>query len=126
MITLVSWPQRCASWPVVGCRVMTDPGDLTLAAYAAGVQGYLEHSAAPGPAMQTYLDRLAAVVGTGHVLELGTGHVLELGTGHVLELGSGPGWDAHPFEVHPLPSPKLIVDLVPITDVTAPHLPIVA
>jgi len=97
---------------------MTDPGDLTLAAYAAGVQGYLEHSAAPGPAMQTYLDRLAAVVGTGHVLELGTGHVLEL--------GSGPGWDAHPFEVHPLPSPKLIVDLVPITDVTAPHLPIVA
>ena len=110
MITLVSWPQRCASWPVVGCRVMTDPGDLTLAAYAAGVQGYLEHSAAPGPAMQTYLDRLAAVVGTGHVLEL----------------GSGPGWDAHPFEVHPLPSPKLIVDLVPITDVTAPHLPIVA
>ncbi len=82
MITLVSWPQRCASWPVVGCRVMTDPGDLTLAAYAAGVQGYLEHSAAPGPAMQTYLDQLAAVVGAGHVLEL----------------GSGPGWDAAHLE----------------------------
>ena len=30
-----------------------DPGDVTLAAYAAGVQRYLEHSAAPGPAMQT-------------------------------------------------------------------------
>jgi len=61
---------------------MTDPGDLTLAAYAAGVQGYLEHSAAPGPAMQTYLDQLAAVVGAGHVLEL----------------GSGPGWDAAHLE----------------------------
>ncbi len=63
---------------LVGSRVMTDPGDLTLTAYAAGVQRYLEHSAAPGPAMRRHLDRLAAVVGGGHVLEL----------------GSGPGWDA--------------------------------
>jgi SAM-dependent methyltransferase len=59
-----------------------DPGDVTIAAYAAGVQRYLEHSAAPGPAMWTYLDRLAAVVGAGHVLEL----------------GSGPGWDATHLE----------------------------
>ncbi len=67
---------------VVGCRVMTDPGDVTLAAYAAGVQRYLEHSSAPGPAMRRHLDRLAAVVGAGHVLEL----------------GSGPGWDAAHLE----------------------------
>ncbi len=61
---------------------MTDPDDGTLAAYERGVRRYLEHSTAPGPAMQTYLDRLAAVVGTGHVLEL----------------GSGPGWDATHLE----------------------------
>jgi len=67
---------------VVDWGVMTESGDLTLAAYQANVQRYLEHSTAPGPAMQTYLNRLAAIVGHGHVLEL----------------GSGPGWDATHLE----------------------------
>jgi len=50
----------------------------TLASYEAAVERYLEHSAPPGPKMVRYLDRFAAMVGAGDVLEL----------------GSGPGWDA--------------------------------
>jgi len=50
----------------------------TLASYEAAVERYLEHSAPPGPEMVRYLDRFAAMVGAGDVLEL----------------GSGPGWDA--------------------------------
>jgi len=57
---------------------MTDPGDVTLASYVSGAQLYLDNSAQPPSAVIAYLNRLADLVGNGHVLEL----------------GSGPGWDA--------------------------------
>lgn len=56
----------------------SDDDNITLAAYEAATDRYLEHSAPPGPEMVTYLDRFASMVGEGRVLEL----------------GSGPGWDA--------------------------------
>ena len=59
-----------------------DPADATLAAYEAGAERYLGASARPGPPMIAYLDRLADMVGHGHVLEI----------------GSGPGWDADHLE----------------------------
>jgi SAM-dependent methyltransferase len=55
-----------------------DPNDATLAAYQAAADRYIERSTPPPPAMRAYLDRVAGLVGHGHVLEL----------------GSGPGWDA--------------------------------
>lgn len=57
---------------------MTEPGDVTLASYVSGAQRYLDNSTPPPAPVVAYLDRLAELVGTGHVLEL----------------GSGPGWDA--------------------------------
>jgi len=61
---------------------VTDEGSLTLATYQSAATRYLQHSAAPGPRMVEYLDRFAALVKTGRVLEL----------------GSGPGWDATHLE----------------------------
>lgn len=61
---------------------MTDPADATLAAYQAGAEQYLKATTRPGPAVIAYLDRLAGLVGNGHVLEI----------------GSGPGWDADYLE----------------------------
>lgn len=54
------------------------PGDVTLGSYDAAAHLYLMHSAPPGPAVLTYLDEVARLIGDGTVLEL----------------GSGPGWDA--------------------------------
>jgi len=59
-----------------------DPVDATLAAYQAGAEQYLKASARPGPEVIAYLDRLAGMVGDGHILEV----------------GSGPGWDADHLE----------------------------
>jgi len=59
-----------------------DPADATLAAYQTGAEQYLKASARPGPKMIAYLDRLAGMVGNGHVLEI----------------GSGPGWEADHLE----------------------------
>ena len=61
---------------------MIDPADATLAAYEAGAEQYLKASGRPGPPLIAYLDRLADMVGNGHVLEI----------------GSGPGWDADHLE----------------------------
>ena len=55
-----------------------DPNDVTLASYQAATDRYIEARSAPPPVVRRYLDRLADLVGHGHVLEL----------------GSGPGWDA--------------------------------
>lgn len=60
------------------CVFETDPADATLAAYQAGAEQYRQASSPPGPAMVSYLNRLADLVPGGHVLEI----------------GSGPGWDA--------------------------------
>lgn len=61
---------------------MTDPNDATLASYETGAEQYVIASARPSPALVAFLDRLAGMVGTGHVLEV----------------GSGPGWDADYLE----------------------------
>ncbi len=61
-----------------------DPTDATLAAYRAEAHRYLQESARPGPPTLAYLDRIAHLVGGGHVLEF----------------GSGPGWDADYLETH--------------------------
>jgi len=61
---------------------VTDPVDATIAAYEVGAEQYLRATAPPGPALLAYLDRLADLVGQGHVLEI----------------GSGPGWDADHME----------------------------
>jgi SAM-dependent methyltransferase len=65
-------------FPSPGGPVGADPNDATLAAYQAGADRYIERSTALPPEGRSYLDRLADLVGHGHVLEL----------------GSGPGWDA--------------------------------
>jgi SAM-dependent methyltransferase len=52
---------------------VTDPVDVTLAAYEAGADQYVKTSARPGPLLISYLDRLADLVGNGHVLEIGSG-----------------------------------------------------
>lgn len=44
-----------------------DDDDVTLASYEAGVDRYLEHSSPPGAEMERYLDRYAALVGSGRV-----------------------------------------------------------
>lgn len=56
----------------------TDPDDTTLASYQAAANRYIEHTVPAPPVVLAYLDRVAGLVGHGHVLEL----------------GSGPGWDA--------------------------------
>jgi SAM-dependent methyltransferase len=61
---------------------MTGPGDITLAAYQGAAGEYLRNSARPAPEQIAYLDRFAALVGSGSVLEI----------------GSGPGWDADHLE----------------------------
>ena len=51
-----------------------DPVDLTLRSYQAAAQRYADHrTAAPGPALARFLDRLAELVGTGRLLEVGSG-----------------------------------------------------
>lgn len=66
---------------------MTHPGDVTLATYEAAAQRYVNQvPASPSGALIAFLDRLAELVGTRHVLEL----------------GSGPGWDATYLEDHGL------------------------
>jgi SAM-dependent methyltransferase len=63
--------------------MITDPDDTTLASYQAAADSYIEQSTPqPGPFLRAFLDRLADLVGHGHVLEL----------------GSGPGWDADYLE----------------------------
>ena len=52
---------------------MIDPGEVTLATYAAAARRYREQDPAPAPALVAFLDGLAGLVGTGHVLELGSG-----------------------------------------------------
>jgi SAM-dependent methyltransferase len=59
-----------------------DPDDTTLASYEAAADSYVEQTTAPAPVLLVFLDRLADLVGHGHVLEL----------------GSGPGWDADYLE----------------------------
>jgi SAM-dependent methyltransferase len=61
---------------------VTDPVDATLAAYQTGVEQYVQASAPPKGSLLSYLDRMADLVGDGHVLEI----------------GSGPGWDADHLE----------------------------
>ena len=56
----------------------TDPDDTTLSTYQATADIYIERTTAQAPVLLAYLDRVAGLVGHGHVLEL----------------GSGPGWDA--------------------------------
>jgi SAM-dependent methyltransferase len=51
----------------------SDPDDTTLATYQASAQRYIERTIPPPPAMLAYLDRFAALVGQGHILEIGTG-----------------------------------------------------
>jgi SAM-dependent methyltransferase len=55
---------------------------ITIESYDTGVEEYLVNTAPQPDAMRRYLDRFAALVGGGHVLEL----------------GSGPGWDASYLE----------------------------
>ena len=52
---------------------MTDPDDLTLAAYQAATDRYIENSGPMSPAVAGYLEQVVAAVGDGHVLELGSG-----------------------------------------------------
>ena len=59
-------------------RVTGDPNDTTLSSYESAADSYIERTRPAPPAMLAYLDRVAGLVGHGHVLEL----------------GSGPGWDA--------------------------------
>jgi len=62
---------------------MTDPDDVTLAAYQSLAQEYLQRRGERRwPEMAAYLDRFASLVGSGPVLEI----------------GSGPGWDAEYLE----------------------------
>jgi SAM-dependent methyltransferase len=66
---------------------MIHPGDVTLATYDAAAQRYVNQvPASPSGALIAFLDRLAELVDTGHVLEL----------------GSGPGGDATYLEGHGL------------------------
>lgn len=58
-----------------------DPCDITLRSYSAATDRYIARTTASG-AICRYLDRLADLVGRGHILEL----------------GSGPGWDADYLE----------------------------
>ncbi len=63
-------------------HVLADPGDVTIESYDGGIDQYLETSSPPSEPVRRYLDRYAALVAGGRVLEL----------------GSGPGWDADYLE----------------------------
>ena len=52
---------------------MPDPGDVTIATYQATAQRYARQTRQASPAVIEYYDRIAALVGTGQVLELGSG-----------------------------------------------------
>lgn len=52
---------------------MNRPGDVTIATYEAHAETYRSQTAQPGAASIAFLDAVAALVGTGHVLELGSG-----------------------------------------------------
>lgn len=65
---------------------MTDPGDITIASYDARAAVYAAQTATPSPVVTAWLDRVADVIGSGHVLEL----------------GSGPGLDAKQLEARGL------------------------
>jgi SAM-dependent methyltransferase len=64
--------------------VTEDPNDTTLASYEATAGTYIECTRPAPPSLLAYLDRVAVLVGHGHVLEL----------------GSGPGRDAAYLERH--------------------------
>jgi SAM-dependent methyltransferase len=51
----------------------SDPDDTTLASYQASAQRYIERTIPPPPPMLAYLDRFAALVGQGQILEIGAG-----------------------------------------------------
>jgi trans-aconitate methyltransferase len=59
-----------------------DPCDITLRSYSDAIDRYIAGTEWPSAALTRYLDRIAEVVGSGHILEL----------------GSGPGWDADYLE----------------------------
>ncbi|GLY29791.1 class I SAM-dependent methyltransferase [Kineosporia sp. NBRC 101731] len=65
---------------------MEDPVDITLATYEAAAETYVDMSGLPGSTVLGFLDRLAALIGGGTVLEI----------------GSGPGWDADHLETRGL------------------------
>lgn len=52
---------------------MSDHNDLTLASYEAAAEKYIERTRQAAPAVVAFLDRLAALVGSGLLLELGSG-----------------------------------------------------
>lgn len=52
---------------------MSEPGDITIASYDAAAATYAAQTAAPAPVITAWLDRVADVIGSGHVLELGSG-----------------------------------------------------
>ena len=54
-------------------RVTGDPNDTTLSSYEAAADSYIELTSPAPPVMLAYLDRVAGLVGRGHVLELGSG-----------------------------------------------------
>jgi SAM-dependent methyltransferase len=66
--------------------VNEDPGDVTLATYEAAAETYLAATARTAPTVLRFLDRFAALVKDGPVLEI----------------GSGPGWDAEYLEAQGL------------------------
>ena len=53
--------------------MITDPDDTTLATYQAAADIYIEQTRTQPPVLLAFLDRLAGLVGHGHVLELGSG-----------------------------------------------------
>ena len=89
-----------------------DPVDLTLRSYQAAAQRYADHgTAAPGPALACFLDRLADLVGTGRLLEV----------------GSGPGVDARYLrgrgvDVWPTDATPAFVDMMLSTGLEATRL----
>jgi SAM-dependent methyltransferase len=54
-------------------RMTEDPDDVTLASYQAAAGIFIERTRTAPPALLAYLDRVADLVGQGHILELGSG-----------------------------------------------------
>jgi hypothetical protein len=50
--------------------MITDPDDTTLASYQAAADSYIEQTTAQAPVLLAFLNRLADLVGHGHVLGL--------------------------------------------------------
>lgn len=50
-----------------------DAVDVTLGSYERAAQRYADRTGGPGPASRAFLDRLADLLGRGHVLEIGSG-----------------------------------------------------